>query len=372
MLPPATRVTTPLSWVAIVGHDEDGARELLSALSAVLDPREPVSDGGMMEMNYFPSLDRVSTTLRSAKRRYEFAVGSGAIPRLPPRAMDAAVLALSARRSVRTCTRERLLELRAHGPCPVVLLVTESEAPDAVADLPEIEARELLDATGFDGDSAEVVYAPATLERVGRDARWEVATRAIIEALDERARDAPDDESLPFAQRIDALRVGRQSATVRGTVLRGRATRGETLQQIVGDARYTVKVEALLGRGSLQVRGLTNDAEGSLLCAPDSIAPSRALRLRLFAARPWTEGILSSNVSLLGLGPATDATLSPVDPRPTAADIVDVIAALERPVSVLPCESLRVAWSDGFTSDAIVLEAELSPEEATSRSAPRG
>lgn len=157
------------SRVALLGRAMDGVWNLLRSLPRALTVREP------------------DWLFATSKRSYVFDAGRDAeLARYRWLEHDAAVLVVSARLSITDEIRRDLCELRARSSCPIVAYIAHCDAPDSLADLAEIEARELLDRAGYDADDVEFVRAYDFVRT------WDdEAARSLAALLDERARIAP-------------------------------------------------------------------------------------------------------------------------------------------------------------------------------------
>ncbi len=178
----------PFSCVLLLGERADGAWIVFNGLQRALAPKPSVSERFSMDINPPEPWSRAGVaSLRSSQRSYGVLLESGPSPCMIPRAFDAVLLVLSARRSVTARTRGFLHEVSARAACPTLLCITECGAADGVADLVEIEARELLTEFGMHGDELDVA-------RLDDDDSFE----ALVEWLDHRAIPHAHAQELPL------------------------------------------------------------------------------------------------------------------------------------------------------------------------------
>lgn len=185
----------PFSCVLLLGEREDGAWTVFSGLQRALEPKPSITERFSMDINPPEPWSRYGVaSLRSTQRSYAVIAESGPSPCLIPRAFDAVLLPLSARRSVSDRTRGFVHELSARAAYPMLLCITDCAAPDGLPDLVEIEARELLTEFGFDGDELEVA-------RIDGDD----SIAALIEWLDRSATARAHAAELPVIARCTGV-----------------------------------------------------------------------------------------------------------------------------------------------------------------------
>ncbi len=211
--------------------------------------------------------------------------------------MDGAILVIAATDGPMAQTREHILLSKQVGvPAMVVFMNKEDQLDDEdkeeMAELVEMEIRELLDTYGFDGDNTPVILGSAfqALEeaKTGTLGAWSDKIITLMEAVDtwieEPVRDTDKDFLMPIE---DVFSIPGRGTVVTGKIERGTIKLSETVE-IVGikDTQTTTVTgiemfrkemeEGLAGdNAGILVRGIDkNDVErGQVLCLPGSITP---------------------------------------------------------------------------------------------------
>jgi len=168
----------------------------------------------------------------------------------------------------------------------------DDDDKEEMAELVEMEIRELLDMYGFDGDNTPIILGSAfqALEEAksGTLGKWSEKIVELMDAVDtwieEPVRDTDKDFLMPIE---DVFSIPGRGTVVTGKIERGTIKLGETVE-IVGikDTQTTTVTgiemfrkemeEGLAGdNAGILIRGIDkNDVErGQVLCVPGSITP---------------------------------------------------------------------------------------------------
>ncbi|MBL8684768.1 MAG: hypothetical protein JNK05_36670 [Myxococcales bacterium] len=187
--------TLPPCVIAIVGASDDLTRRVTHSVRRALAPKPDLLHA-VMDIN--PPMDRPSLTdITSSKRRYRVIECAEPPWELPARALDAAVLVVSATASVHDVLRRLAFTVTSRGPCPLVVFVTRCANRDALRDLVEIEVRELLESLGRAADDVPFVFSELDGDRDDDE-----SARALFELLDEHATVCVQSAETPVVARV--------------------------------------------------------------------------------------------------------------------------------------------------------------------------
>ena len=297
--------------VGTIGHVDHGKTTLTAAITTVLAKKL----GGVVRS--FDSIDNApeererGITIATAHVEYETEARHYAHVDCPGHQdyvknmitgaaqMDGAILVVAATDGPMPQTREHILLARQVGvPYIVVFMNKVDIADEELAELVEMEVRELLDKYEFPGDDTPIIKGSA-LGALNGDEKWEATVMELMDAVDtfiptpERAIDRP------FLMPVEDV----FSITGRGTVVTGRIERGvvkvgETID-IIGmqeEGKLTSTVTGvemfrkLLDRGEagdnvgLLLRGIDKDAvqRGMVVTKPGSVTPHRKFQAEVY------------------------------------------------------------------------------------------
>src|SRR5689334_11777775 len=136
--------------------------------------------------------------------------------------IDGAILVVSALDGVMPQTREHVLLARQVGVGHIVVALNKADAADPeIADLVELEVRELLAGCGYPGDGTPVVRVSA-LRALAGDAGWAAAVGALLDAVDAHVPVPARYTEAPFLMPVENV----LSISGRGTVVTGAVERG--------------------------------------------------------------------------------------------------------------------------------------------------
>jgi elongation factor Tu len=289
--------------IGTIGHVDHGKTSLTAAITKVL-----AESGGAQFMAYdqidkAPEEKARGITISTAHVEYETANRHYAHVDCPGHAdyvknmitgaaqMDGAILVVSAADGPMPQTREHILLARQVGVPALVVFMNKIDMVDdeELADLVELEVRELLSLYGFPGDTIPIVRGSALCALESRDdAIGKQAVLKLMEAVDAYIPQPARAVDKPFLMPIEDV----FSISGRGTVITGRVERGIVNvgdeMEIIG-IRPTVKTivtgvemfRKLLDQGQAGdnigalLRGTKREdvERGQVLAKPGSITP---------------------------------------------------------------------------------------------------
>jgi elongation factor Tu len=221
--------------------------------------------------------------------------------------VDGAVLVVSAIEGVMPQTREHVVLARQVGVSHLVVALNKADAADAeIAELVELEVRELLSAYGYPGDEVPVVRVSGLAALAGEE-RWVASVLTLLDAIDgyvpvpERYVDAP------FLMAVEnSLTITGRGTVVTGAIERGQVRVGDPVELVGlggsggagGTLRSIVTSVETFGKtmdsaqagdnAALLLRGVGRHQvrRGQVLAAPGSVAAHQrfAAELHLLSA----------------------------------------------------------------------------------------
>jgi len=211
--------------------------------------------------------------------------------------MDGAILVVAATDGPMPQTREHILLARQVGVPKIVVFMNKMDqlgGDDELADLVEMEIRELLSQYNFDGDNTPIIRGSAlqaieAAQKGDWDSSAVAAITELMAAVDEYIPLPPRDTDKPFLMPIEDV----FTITGRGTVVTGRVERGTlhlndtveicglqekpTSTVVTGIEMFKKTVdEAIAGYNvGVLLRGVqrTDVERGQVLCKPGTIQP---------------------------------------------------------------------------------------------------
>ncbi|MEV6027573.1 elongation factor Tu [Streptomyces sp. NPDC052036] len=299
--------TKPHLNIGTMGHVDHGKTTLTAAITKVL------ADRGTGTFVPFDRIDRApeeaarGITINIAHVEYETDTRHYAHVDMPGHAdyvknmvtgaaqLDGAILVVSALDGIMPQTAEHVLLARQVGVDHIVVAINKADAGDEeLADLVELEVRELLSAQGYPGDSVPVVRVSG-LKALEGVPRWTAAIEALLDAVDtyvpmpERYLDAPF--LLPVE---NVLTITGRGTVVTGAVERGTVRVGDRVEVLGADVETVVTGLETFGKPmeeaqagdnvALLLRGVPRDAvrRGHIVAAPGSVVPSRRFSARVY------------------------------------------------------------------------------------------
>jgi elongation factor Tu len=220
--------------IGTMGHVDHGKTTLTAAITKVL------ADRGTATYIPFDRIDRApeeiahGITINIAHVEYETATRHYAHVDMPGHAdyvknmitgaaqVDGAILVVSALDGVMPQTREHVLLARQIGVGHMVVALNKADAADPeLADLVELEVRELLSGYGYPGEAVPVVRVSA-LRALAGDPQWTATLDALLDAVDEHVPVPARYTGAPFLLPVENV----ITITGRGTVVTGAVERG--------------------------------------------------------------------------------------------------------------------------------------------------
>ena len=288
--------------VGTMGHVDHGKTTLTAAITSVLAKKLPSDINKPIkydEIDNAPEEKQRGITIATSHQEYESEKRHYAHVDMPGHAdyvknmitgaaqIDGAILVVSAADGPMPQTREHILLARQVGVPYVLVFMNKMDMADPeLAELVEIEIRELLAAQGYD-EKAPIVKGSA-LKALEGDADAENAIMDLVKAMDESIPEPKREVDKPFLMPIEDV----FSIKGRGTVATGRIEQGkvkvgdeieiigirptkkttitgvEMFKKLLPDAQAGDNVGALL-------RGIERDdiERGQVLAKPGSITP---------------------------------------------------------------------------------------------------
>ncbi|MFC8198397.1 elongation factor Tu [Streptomyces sp. NPDC060006] len=303
--------TKPHLNIGTMGHVDHGKTTLTAAITKVLAERGSGTFVPFDRIDRAPEEAARGITINIAHVEYETDTRHYAHVDMPGHAdyvknmvtgaaqLDGAILVVSALDGIMPQTAEHVLLARQVGVDHIVVALNKADAVDdgedtVLADLVELEVRELLTAHGYGGDSVPVVRVSG-LRALEGDPRWTEAIGALLDAVDtyvpmpERYVDAP------FLMPVEnVLTITGRGTVVTGAVERGTIRVGDRVE-VLGAAVDTVVTgletfgkpmdEAQAGDNvALLLRGVPRDAvrRGHIVAAPGSVVPGRRFSAQVY------------------------------------------------------------------------------------------
>ena len=295
--------------VGTVGHVDHGKTTLTAAITAVLAVKNGAEFMDYDQIDNAPEERERGITIATSHVEYETDKRHYAHVDCPGHAdyvknmitgaaqMDGAILVIAATDGPMAQTREHILLSKQVGvPSMVVFMNKEDqlddEDKDEMAELVEMEIRELLDMYGFDGDNTPIILGSAfqALEegKSGTLGAWSEKIVELMNAVDEFIPEPVRDTDKDFLMPIeDVFSIAGRGTVVTGKIERGTIKLGESVE-IVGikDTQTTTVTgiemfrkemeEGLAGdNAGILIRGIDKDSveRGQVLCLPGTITP---------------------------------------------------------------------------------------------------
>lgn len=301
--------TKPHLNIGTMGHVDHGKTTLTAAITKVLSERGTGTFVPFDRIDRAPEEAQRGITINIAHVEYETDTRHYAHVDMPGHAdyvknmvtgaaqLDGAILVVSALDGIMPQTAEHVLLARQVGVDHIVVALNKADAGDPeLADLVELEVRELLSAHGYGGDAVPVVRVSG-LKALAGEPRWTASIEALLDAVDtyvpmpERYVDAPF--LLPVE---NVLTITGRGTVVTGAVERGSVRVGDRVQVLGGDGDQETVVTGLETFGkpmdsaqagdnvALLLRGMPRDAvrRGHVVAAPGSLSPRRRFTAQVY------------------------------------------------------------------------------------------
>lgn len=220
--------------VGTIGHVDHGKTTLTAAITSVLSKTGQAQARSYDQIDNAPEERERGITIATSHQEYETANRHYAHVDCPGHAdyvknmitgaaqMDAAILVVSAADGPMPQTREHILLASQVGVKQIVVFMNKMDMADPeLAELVEVEIRELLSKYGYDGDNAPIIMGSA-LKALEGDAEYEKSIMELVDALDSYVDEPVRDTDKDFLMSVEDV----FSIKGRGTVATGRIERG--------------------------------------------------------------------------------------------------------------------------------------------------
>ena len=303
--------TKPHLNIGTMGHVDHGKTTLTAAITKVL------ADRGSGTFVPFDRIDRApeealrGITITISHVEYETATRHYAHVDMPGHAdyvknmitgaaqLDGAILVVSALDGVMPQTAEHVLLARQVGVRHIVVALNKADAGDPeLADLVELEVRELLTEHGFPGETLPVIRVSG-LRALDGDPRWTAAIGDLLDAVDEEVPVPVRYTDAPFLMSVEnVLGITGRGTVVTGAVERGTVRPGEKVEVygegdgeplgtvVTGLETFGKPMESAQAGDNvaLLLRGVQRSQvrRGDLVAAPGSVTPHRRFTARVY------------------------------------------------------------------------------------------
>ena len=244
--------------IGTMGHVDHGKTTLTAAITSVLAEHGTATYVPFERIDRAPEESARGITINIAHVEYETAARHYAHVDMPGHAdyvknmitgaaqVDGAILVVSALDGVMPQTREHVVLARQIGVRHIVVALNKADvADDELAELVELEVRELLTGYGYPGAEIPVIRVSGLAALAGQP-RWRASIGALLDAVDAYIPVPDRYVHAPFLMPVENV----LTITGRGTVVTGAIERGQVR---VGDA---VGVVGLGGSVSTVVTGV--------------------------------------------------------------------------------------------------------------------
>ena len=246
--------TKPHLNIGTMGHVDHGKTTLTAAITKVLAERGTATYVPFERIDRAPEEVVRGITINITHIEYETATRHYAHVDMPGHAdyvknmitgaaqADGAILVVSALEGVMPQTREHVLLARQVGVGHIVVALNKADAADReLADLVELEVRELLSGYGYPGDEAPVIRVSAARALAG-DPDWVPAIGGLLDAVDAHVPVPARYTDAPFLLPVEnVLTITGRGTVVTGAVERGSVRAGDTVEVVgLGDRKSVV------------------------------------------------------------------------------------------------------------------------------------
>jgi elongation factor Tu len=292
--------TKPHLNIGTMGHVDHGKTTLTAAITKVLAERGTATYVPFERIDRAPEEVVRGITINITHIEYETATRHYAHVDMPGHAdyvknmitgaaqIDGAILVVSALDGVMPQTREHVVLARQVGVGHIVVALNKADAADPeLADLVELEVRELLSGYGYAGEAAPVIRVSA-LRALAGDPSWVLAIGALLDAVDAHVPVPARYTGAPFLLPVEnVLTITGRGTVVTGAVERGSVRVGDTVEVVGLGAGLTAVVTGVETFGkpmehaeagdnaALLLRGVRRHQvrRGQVVAVPGSLAP---------------------------------------------------------------------------------------------------
>lgn len=220
--------------VGTIGHVDHGKTTLTAAITHYLSKQGKAQAKKYEDIDNAPEEKERGITIATSHQEYETDKKHYAHVDCPGHAdyvknmitgaaqMDAAILVVSAADGPMPQTREHILLASQVGVKQIIVFMNKMDMADPeLAELVEVEIRELLSKYGYDGDKAPIIKGSA-LKALEGDAESEKSIQELLDTMDSYIEDPVRETDKPFLMPVEDV----FSIKGRGTVATGRIERG--------------------------------------------------------------------------------------------------------------------------------------------------
>ena len=308
--------TKPHLNIGTLGHVDHGKTTLTAAITKVLAERGMASYVPSDRIDRAPEEVNRGITINVAHVEYETATRHYAHVDMPGHAayvknmitgaaqVDGAILVVSALDGVMPQTREHVILARQIGVRHIVVALSKADAADGeLAELVELEVRELLTRYGYPGDQVPVIYVSALGALAGQP-RWVASVDALLDAVDAYLPVPDRYVSAPFLMPVEnVLTITGRGTVVTGAIERGQVRSGDAVEVIGLGATVTSVVTGVETFGKTMKRAEAGDntalllrgvrrhqaRRGQVVAAPGSLAAHQRFEASVYLL-PAAEG----------------------------------------------------------------------------------
>ena len=303
--------------IGTIGHVDHGKTTLTAAITMVQAHKFGTEVKGYDQIDSAPEEKARGITINTAHVEYETANRHYAHVDCPGHAdyvknmitgaaqMDGAILVVAATDGPMPQTREHILLARQVGVPKIVVFMNKMDqlgGDEELADLVEMEIRELLNQYNFDGDNTPIIRGSALQAiEAAQKGDWDApaikSIEALMDAVDSYIPLPPRETDKPFLMPIEDV----FTITGRGTVVTGRVERGmlklNDEVEIVGikPTKKTVVTGIEMFRKQLDyaeagdnagvlLRGISREEveRGQVLAKPGSVTPHHKFKATVY------------------------------------------------------------------------------------------
>jgi len=308
--------TKPHLNIGTLGHIDHGKTTLTAAITKVLAERGMASYVPSDRIDRAPEEVNRGITINVAHVEYETATRHYAHVDMPGHAayvknmitgatqVDGAILVVSALDGVMPQTREHVILARQIGVRHIVVALSKADAADGeLAELVELEVRELLTRYGYPGDQVPVIYVSALGALAGQP-RWVASVGALLDAVDAYLPVPDRYVSAPFLMPVESvLTITGRGTVVTGAIERGQVRSGDAVEVIGLGATVSSVVTGVETFGKTMERAEAGDnaalllrgvrrhqvRRGQVVAAPGSLTAHRKFEASVYLL-PAAEG----------------------------------------------------------------------------------
>jgi elongation factor Tu len=237
--------TKPHLNIGTMGHVDHGKTTLTAAITKVLAERGLASYVPSDRIDKAPEEADRGITINIAHVEYETATRHYAHVEMPGHAgyvknmitgaaqVDGAILVVSALDGVMPQTREHIILARQIGVEYIVVALSKADAADGeLAELVELEVRELLTRYGYPGDQVPVIWVSA-LGALANEPRWVASVGALLDAVDAYLPVPDRYVGAPFLMPVEnVLTITGRGTVVTGAIERGQVRTGDAIEAV--------------------------------------------------------------------------------------------------------------------------------------------